>query len=189
MSVQRETMSEELEEERPWEAHAWLRAETLAAMAELNEQCLEMLALQFAATERASVASAGAGVGPLLRGMDPDARHRAAACPYLLFDAGFADQQRWAWVSGRHVSELQRKEPPYFTFAADPFDGARGVHLRVASGAQSERCGAVAAGDVRACRAAHCRVHAAKQIHDLAETHPEWLLPRWATRPASGASC
>ena len=26
MSVQRETMSEELEEERPWEAHAWLRA-------------------------------------------------------------------------------------------------------------------------------------------------------------------
>src|SRR5262245_61166650 len=38
MSVQRETMSEELEQERPWEAHAWLRAETLAAMAELLQE-------------------------------------------------------------------------------------------------------------------------------------------------------
>src|SRR4029453_771584 len=47
MSVQREMMTEELEQERPWEAHAWLRAETLAALAELNEQCLDMLVTQF----------------------------------------------------------------------------------------------------------------------------------------------
>src|SRR5262245_25419820 len=48
MSVEQEIVTEELEPDRPWEAHAWLRAETLAALAEFNEQCLEMLALQFA---------------------------------------------------------------------------------------------------------------------------------------------
>src|SRR3954468_24256684 len=115
MSVQRETMSEELEQERPWEAHAWLGAETLAAMAELNEQCLEMLTLQFGATSVHQSPLLVGDLGPLLREMDPDPRHRAAACPYLLFDAGFADQQRWAWVSGSCVSELQRRDPPYFT--------------------------------------------------------------------------
>ncbi len=54
MSVQRGT-TDELEQERPWEAHAWLRAETLAALAELNEDCLEMLAVQSASSSVHSV--------------------------------------------------------------------------------------------------------------------------------------
>ena len=99
MSVQCEIVTEELESDRPWEAHAWLRAETLAALAELNEQCLEMLALQLAARARMPVARVRArDRAHCCASMDMDARHRAAACPYLLFDAGFADQQRWAWV-------------------------------------------------------------------------------------------
>ena len=71
MSVQRETMTEDLEQERPWEAHAWLRAETLAALAELNEQCLDMLALQYAASPGASAPLLVREAGPLLRSMDP----------------------------------------------------------------------------------------------------------------------
>src|SRR5262245_45516736 len=115
MSDQRETMTDELDRERPWEAHAWLRAETLAALAELNEQCLDMLMGQFSASGITQSPLLVREVGPLLRGMDPDARHRAAACPYLLFDAGFADQRRWTWVTGSAVHEPQRREPPYFT--------------------------------------------------------------------------
>ena len=84
MSVQRETMTDELEagvtQERPWEAHAWLRAETLAALAELNEDCLDMLALQSATTAVNQSPLLVREVGALLRGMDPDARHRAGSC-------------------------------------------------------------------------------------------------------------
>jgi len=174
MSVQRETMTEELEQERPWEAHAWLRAETLAAMAELNEQCLDMLALQSPLLVRE--------LGPLLRGMDPDARHRAAACPYLLFDAGFTDQQRWAWVSGNLVSELQRRDDPYFTLQQTR-SIARVVFTYAWHLARSQN----AAARLLLGMSAHCArliaVCTLRQVHDLAESHPEWLQPRWAGRP------
>jgi hypothetical protein len=183
MSVQRETMTEELEQERPWEAHAWLRAETLAALAELNEHCLEMLALQSATTGVNQSPLLVRELGPLLRAMDPDARHRAAACPYLLFDAGFADQQRWAWVSGNYVCELQRKEPPYFT-VQQTRTIARVVFTYAWHLSRSQN----AAARLLLGMSAHCArliaVCTLRQVHDLAENHPEWLQPRWPTRPA-----
>jgi len=181
------TMTEDLgaglEQERPWEAHAWLRAETLAALAELNEQCLDMLALQYC-----SAPSAGPAppllvreVGPLLRVMDPDARHRAAACPYLLFDAGFADQQRWAWVSGNYVRE-KKVSPPFFT-VQQTRSMARLVFTYAWHLARSQN----AAARLLLGMSAHCArliaVCTLRQIHDLAENHPEWLLPRWPARP------
>jgi hypothetical protein len=182
MSVQRETLTEELEQERPWEAHAWLRAETLAALAELNEQCLEMLALQSSTTAVNHSPLLVRELGPLLRAMDPDARHRAAACPYLLFDAGFADQQRWAWVSGNHVSELHRREPPYFTLQQTR-SMARVVFTYAWHLSRSQN----AAARLLLGMSAHCArliaVCTLRQIHDLAENHPEWLQPRWPNRP------
>src|SRR5262245_11039719 len=75
MSVEQEIVTEELEPDRPWEAHAWLRAETLAALAEFNEQCLEMLALQFAPGATSPVHTFGRETAPILRVMDADARH------------------------------------------------------------------------------------------------------------------
>ena len=182
MSVQRETMTEELEQERPWEAHAWLRAETLAALAELNEQCLDMLALQFGATGVSQSPPLVRELGPLVRAMDPDARHRAAACPYLLFDAGFADQQRWAWVSGSCVTDLQRNEPPYFT-VQQTRSMSRLVFTYAWHLARSQN----AAARLLLGMSAHCArliaVCTLRQIHDLAEAHPNWLQPRWPTRP------
>ena len=69
---------------------SWLRPETLESLIELNESSLTLLAEQ-------SVAH-GSSPAPLLRELrslwptlDAAARHRAAACPYLLLDAGFAD--------------------------------------------------------------------------------------------------
>lgn len=182
MSVQRETMTEELEQERPWEAHAWLRAETLAQMAELNEQCLEMLVLQSTATSVNQSPLLVRELGPLLRAMDPDARHRAAACPYLLFDAGFADQQRWAWVSGNLVNELHRRDAPYFTLQQTR-SMSRVVFTYAWHLARSQN----AAARLLLGMSAHCArliaVCTLRQIHDLAESHPEWLQPRWPTRP------
>jgi hypothetical protein len=181
MSVQSETMTDELEQERPWEAHAWLRAETLAQLAELNEDCLEMLALQSASTGANQVPPLLREVGPFLRAMDPDARRRAASCPYLLFDAGFADQQRWAWVAGRCVNELQRRDSPYFTLQQTR-SMTRVVFTYAWHLARSQN----AAARLLLGMSAHCArlisVCTLRQIHELADTHPEWLLPRWPTR-------
>jgi hypothetical protein len=182
MSVQREIVLEELDQERPWEAHAWLRAETLAALAELNEQCLDMLAMQHCASAT-NAAPLLRETGPLLRMMDMDARHRAAACPYLLFDAGFADQQRWNWVTGNCVRDMERKDgPPFFT-VQQTRSMARLVFTYAWHLARSQN----AAARLLLGMTAHCArliaVCTLRQIHDLAEMHPEWLQPRWASRP------
>ncbi len=183
MSVQRESITEELEQERPWEAHAWLRAETLAALAEYNEQCLEMLALQYGVSGSTHGPLLVREAGPLLRMMDPDARHRAAACPYLLFDAGFADQQRWTWVSGNYVRDMEKIEaPPFFTLQQTR-SMARLVFTYAWHLARSQH----AAARLLLGMSAHCArlvaVCTLRQIHDLAEAHPEWLQPRWSSRP------
>src|SRR5205814_1879468 len=81
-------------------AAGWLRPETLETLIELNELCLALVAEQ--------AVSRGAPASPLLRQvaelwqvLDPAARRRAAGCPYLLVDAGFADPVRWRQPRGR----------------------------------------------------------------------------------------
>lgn len=182
MSVQCETMIEELDQERPWEAHAWLRAETLAMLAELNEQCLEMLYRQHGVAP-ATAPPLLRETGPLLRTMDTDARHRAAACPYLLFDAGFADQQRWSWVSGNCVQDGDRLAgPPFFTLQQ-----TRSMTRMVLTYAWHLARSQNAAARLLLGMTAHVgrlvAVCTLRQIHELAERHPEWLQPRWVTRP------
>lgn len=183
MSVEQEIVTEELEPDRPWEAHAWLRAETLAALAEFNEQCLEMLALQFGPGSASSGHVFVKETAPILRVMDADARHRAAACPYLLFDGGFADQQRWAWVSGNYARELEKRYgPPFFTLPQTR-SMARLVFTYAWHLARSQH----AAARLLLGMSAHCArliaVCTLRQIHELAEAHPEWLQPRWVARP------
>jgi hypothetical protein len=175
--------SEELDHERPWEAHAWLRAQTLAELAELNEHCLEMMAMQHAACAGGDMPPLIRSAGPLLRMMDMDARHRAAACPYLLFDAGFADQSRWSWLSGTVIRDGDRPEgPPFFTLQQTQ-SMARWVFTYAWHLARSQN----AAARLLLGMTAHCArliaVCTLPQIHDLARLHPDWLRPRWPARP------
>jgi len=172
----------ELDQERPWEAHSWLRAETLAHLAEYNEECLKMLALQYSVTPVAQMPPLVREAGPLLRMMDADARHRAAACPFLLFDAGFADQQRWTWVSGNYVQDLARPTtPPYFTVQQ-----TRPMLLAIFTYAWHLARSQTAAARLLLGMTPHCSrlisVCTVRQIHELAEAHPEWLVPRWQNR-------
>lgn len=90
--------------EQPWPC-----SETLKTLAELNEQCLELL------TEQALLRTSAAP--PMFRDLvdlwcqlDVTARRRAAACPYLLIDAGFADPCRWRWVGENQVAENRTDE-------------------------------------------------------------------------------
>jgi hypothetical protein len=159
------------DESRP--AAAWLGASTLDSLTELNEIALALLAEQAAAP----------GVpGPLLRevaaawgGFDAGARRRAAACPYLLLDAGFADRERWrpaAGESGRSGGaaffgvpgrvEVMRLTLTY----AWHLSRAQSIAARVLLGIPPACVALIAALTLR-------------QIHALAECHPHWLRPRW----------
>jgi hypothetical protein len=168
--------------DRPWEAQSWLRAETLAALAELNEQCLDLLAQQ---ARTGAIGPSGPllrEVGPLLRSLDSDSRHRAAGCPYLLVDAGFGDQQRWMWVSGHHVRDGERRTLGAFFSIPGVTVLTRQVLTYAWHLARSQN----AAARMLLGMSAHCsRLVASctiRQVLELAELHPEWLQPRWVGR-------
>jgi hypothetical protein len=79
--------------DEPRPAAGWLGSATLDSLSEVNENALALLAEQ---------ALAPGAPGPMLHelaaalsALDPAARRRAAACPYLLLDAGFAERERW----------------------------------------------------------------------------------------------
>src|SRR5688572_23691408 len=92
---------------RFWERPSWLRPEMLASLAELNEQYIDFLAVQ-AMTNSSSGHPLVRELRPLFMVLDPGGRRRAASCPYLLLDAGFADPQRWLWARGYHARDGER---------------------------------------------------------------------------------
>lgn len=165
-------------------ARNWLHGETLESLVELNEQCLELLAGQAAQPHGVEQ--------PLLRELsdywarlDGAARQRAAACPYLIVDAGFADARNWAWVSSHAIHESVIPAAPAF------FSGPRAVavlRLALTYGWHLARSRPSAArlllGMPAACaeRISGCTL---RQIESLADHHIDWLQPRWPTRLAA----
>jgi hypothetical protein len=163
-------------------AAAWLRPETLESLLELNELGLVLLA------EQAAVCGAEEGVprlqrvGELWRALEPAARRRAAACPYLLLDAGFADPQRWRRVAAPQVGDATRGG--YAAFFTVP--GAIELHRLVLTYAWHLARTQSAAARLLLGMPAPCAQLIAqctlRQVHVLAEAHPDWLRPRWPTR-------
>jgi hypothetical protein len=97
-------------------------------------------------------------------------------------DAGFCDQQRWVWVSGYQVRDLDRAvSPAFFTVP-----GVTAVTRQVLAYAWHLTRSQNAAARMLLGMSAHCvRLVAActlRQVLELAEVHPEWLQPRWAAR-------
>jgi len=160
---------------------AWLRPETLESLVELNELSLTLLAEQ--------AATHGGASGPLLRevralwpGLDGAARRRAAGCPYLLLDAGFADVERWRTPAGQ-VGESARPSWPAFFTVPGTVEVLR-LALTYAWHLARTQLGAarLLLGTSASCAPliGGCTL---RQIHALAERHAEWLRPRWAARP------
>jgi hypothetical protein len=166
----------------PWSAQPWLGGDTLRVLAELNEQCLSLLVEEAAAHDPAHSHPLLCDLAQLWSKLDAEALKRAAACPYLLLDAGFADPQRWIGAPGQQVLERERgPSVPFFSVARA---GAvmrsvltYGWHLaenrqsaaRLLLG-MSPQCVSL----VRACTLT--------QLSELAEQHPAWLQPRWPNR-------
>jgi len=160
---------------------SWPQIDTLEYLRELNEQCLELLA------EQAGLRTMPAhpmlhDLSDLWKALDTNSRRRAAACEYLLVDAGFADGYRWRWVSGHQVGD---REPAAF---ASFFSGPRLVGLANQIFAYAWHLARTQPITVRlvlgmpphcACLISACSL---RQMSELAVRHAGWLRPRWALR-------
>ena len=161
-------------------APGWLRAGTLDSLIELNELCLALLAEQ--AAVHGGPASGLLQLGELWRGLDAAARHRAAACPYLLLDAGFADPPRWQVPRAPQVGDAgSARYGCYFTVPAAA-EVARLVFIYAWHLARSQAAAARLLLGMPATSVALIAHHTLRQIQALAESHPEWLRPRWPGR-------
>ncbi len=180
-------MQREYEDDLDLEAYglaaAWMRTEAFRSLAELNEQCLELLAEQ-STTRLAQGSLVLRQIGDLWRTLDASARHRAASCPYLLVDAGFADVHRWRWAPDRELRVGEVESGPYRSYFTVP--RALGVARQVFTYAwhmarTHESVARLVLGMPAQCTGlvSSCTV---KQIYDLAERHTDWLKPRWASR-------
>jgi hypothetical protein len=166
---------DDLHLEEPWPC-----AEILGTLMELNEQCLELLTEQWKAG-----ASAGLPIfrelGFLWSQLAAAPRRRAAACPYLLFDAGFADPYRWRWVGG---NQLNDRAPVYGGF----FTGngvtrlAHQVFVNAWYIVKTQPVGApLYLGMPTEC-ASLLSACSMRQVADLGHEHAGWLRPRWCGR-------
>ena len=158
----------------------WSNAETLRTLTELNEQCLELLREQ---------ALPGTASAPLFRELtelwiqlDEVARRRAAGCPFLLVDAGFADPYRWKWVGANCVGD--REPAPYGTF----FTGNSAVRVahQVFTNSWYIARTQPAGAPLFLGMPPHCvsllKACTLRQVTELANQHSGWLRPRWAGR-------
>jgi hypothetical protein len=159
----------------------WLRSESFNTVAELNGQCLELLAEQ-ALAQPAQSNVLLRQVADIWRTLDQDARRRAAACPYLLLDAGFSDPSRWRWLQGQQVNEAV--PAPYTSFFTVPRASAvaRQVFMYAWHLASTkDTCAQLFLG-----MSTHCShligACTLSQIHELPERYPEWIRPRWPNR-------
>jgi hypothetical protein len=164
------------------ESQTWLRAEASEALAGINEECLELLTAQ-SMVRTLQPQPILCELADLWRSLDARARRRAAECPYLLVDAGFADAQRWRFPGGPGVSEPATAPtpdgPPFFTTP-----GASDVTRRVLQFARElARTNGVAARLWLAMPPDCTQLlagHTLREIDMAAARHPGWLKPRWS---------
>lgn len=147
----------------------------LASLVELNSTCLALLARQ-ALVPHANASPLLHEFPDLWTNLDLRARLRAAACPYLLLDVGFADATRWI---GDDATTVSINAAGAFFTVPEASVVARQVFIYAWHLLQStspaaklllgipEHC-----GDLIASRTL-------PQIYELADSHPEWLRPRW----------
>ena len=168
--------------ERAMPAGCWLRAGTLDSLTELNELGLALLAEQ--STVQGGVASGLLQpLAELWRALDGAARRRAAACPYLLLDAGFGDPARWRTPpADAQVGDVATDHYLRYFNVPTATGVARLVFIYAWHLSRSQPAAARLLLGMPAASIALIGRYTLRQIQALAESHPEWLRPRWPAR-------
>jgi hypothetical protein len=162
-------------------AAGWLRAGALDSLLELNELCLSLLAEQ-AAVRCGPPSGLLQQLSELWQRLDGASRQRAAACPYLLLDAGFADPLRWQMPPAPQVGDAGgNRYTCYFTVPAAA-EVARLVFIYAWHLARSQAAAARLLLGMPESSAALIARYTLRQIQTLAENHLDWLRPRWPAR-------
>ncbi len=174
--------SEEDTTDAPAARSCWLGAGTLESLAELNELALVLLGEQPLGRGASS-----AWLQPLIelcRSLDAPARRRAAACPYLLLDAGFGDPARWRPASGgSHIGDAGTADRYSGCFTQPGgLEVARLVFTYAWHLTRSQPPAARLLLGMPAASVAMIGRLTLRQIQALAESHPGWLRPRWPAR-------
>jgi len=163
------------------QSQTWLRAESSEALAGINEECLELLTAQSMVRTLQPHPMLG-DLADLWRSLDARARRRAAECPYLLVDAGFADARRWRFPSGHAMSESVVsvvEGPPFFTTP-----GSSDVIRRVLQFARDLARTNDVAARLWLAMPSHCTQllagYTLRDIDTAAARYPAWLKPRWS---------
>lgn len=167
-----------------WASQSWLQSDALDALAAVNEQCLELLCEQ--ASARAPPRPRPAllkDLEPLWYGLDTAARRRAARCPFLLADAGFARPPARPWLAASGIRDRDCSAPP-----APFFTVPRTVTVTrlVVTYAWHLACGEPAAArlflGMPAPLAERLAARTLPEVFQLAEAEPGLLQPRWSDR-------
>jgi hypothetical protein len=166
-----------------WTQQSGIYAEALRSLAELNEQCLELLCEQALLGSPQPGPALLAELRTLWCALDVHALRRAALCPYLLLDAGFTRAARWGAARERLVQDRERLPVARAFFSAPrTIPVTRQVltfawHLARSDAAaarlllgMSGQCAQL----IAACTVRH--------IYQLAESEAHWLEPRWPDR-------
>ena len=151
----------------------WLSPATLASLAELNEEGLQLLAAQ-AAHSPGDVALQQ--LAARWAALTAPERSRAAACHYLLLDADFAEPLRW-----RAAVQAEPLHPFFTVPGAQPL-----AQAIFAFAWHLSRCQPAAARLLLAMPAASAAYLAActlREARALAQAHAGRLRPRWWQRP------
>jgi hypothetical protein len=163
------------------DSQGWLRAESSEALAGINEECLELLTAQ-SMVRTLHPEPMLCELADLWRSLDARARRRAAECPFLLVDAGFADARRWRFPNGPGVNEPAMgtavEGPPFFTTP-----GASDVIRRVLQFARELARTNNVAARLWLAMPSHCTQllagYTLRDIDTAAARHPAWMTPRW----------
>ena len=151
--------------ERAMPADCWLRAGTLESLTELNELGLALLAEQST--------DPGAASGLLL----------PLAELWRALDAGFGDPARWRTPpASAQVGDAATDRYLRYFSVPTATEVARLVFIYAWHLSRSQPAAARLLLGMPAASVALIGRHTLRQIQALAESHPEWLRPRWPAR-------
>jgi hypothetical protein len=151
----------------------------LKPLREVNERLLDLLVFASEDPNEPRLPLA-VELGDVLRRMDPTARERAAACPFLLVDAGFRNVRRWSRVRcGTESVDLCAGCFP----RAQALELAHMTLVLAWSLVRSNRDAAcIMLGVSPACAKIVADLHL-KELQRIATQHTAWIRPAFENRP------